>query len=61
MAGLESENMEDWQWVCLVQVVVSTILYVWKEPNSLVRNFSLLIFGCVNRVTKKYSINGSDC
>lgn len=28
--------MEDWQWLCLVQVVVSTILYIWKEPHSLV-------------------------
>ena len=31
--ALLSSQMEDWQWLCLIQVVVSSILYVWKEKN----------------------------
>ena len=31
-----ASQLEDWQWLCLVQVIVSTIIYVWKEPLSLV-------------------------
>ena len=27
---------EDWQIFCLVQVITSTIFYIWKEPNSMV-------------------------
>ena len=26
-----SSQMEDWQWLCLVQVVVSSVLYVFKD------------------------------
>lgn len=29
-------QLEDWQWLCLVQVIVSTILYAWKEAMSMV-------------------------
>lgn len=31
-----SAQLEDWQWMCLVQVVVSAILYMWQEPLSMV-------------------------
>lgn len=31
-----TSQLEDWQWLCLVQVIVSTILYVWKEVSSIV-------------------------
>lgn len=31
-----SSQLEDWQRLCLVQVIVSTILYTWKENHSMV-------------------------
>jgi hypothetical protein len=29
-------HLEDWQMFCLVQVIASTILYVWQENKSMV-------------------------
>ena len=35
-------QLEDWQLFCLVQVIASTILYVWKENKSMVSKISKL-------------------
>jgi hypothetical protein len=37
-----NSQLEDWQLFCLVQVIASTILYVWKEKQSIVSNSSNL-------------------
>ncbi len=37
-----NSQLEDWQLFCLVQVIASTILYVWKEKQSMVSNSSNL-------------------
>lgn len=43
-----TSQLEDWQLFCLVQVIASTILYVFKENESLVRNCLLAMIEHVN-------------
>lgn len=38
-----TSQLEDWQLLCLVQVIASTILYVFEEKTSLVNNRLLTI------------------
>lgn len=41
---ISSAQLEDWQIVCIVQVIASTVLYMWKDASSVVSGYDFRTF-----------------